>query len=363
MASFRKRGKSWEYKVSTKEKPITKGGFKTKKEAMIAAAEIEDKVNKGLTTNLKPKAFDSYFENWINLYKQNLAGSTKSHYQDSLSAVRDYFNDKAIQQITRDEYQRFINVYGSSRSKETVDKLNRHVRSCVKDAVEDRIIPFDFTRKVTITYTVKAKRPEEKHLNFEETKELQKELTERLDQGLGYYMLLLAITSGLRYSELIGLTRKDFDFKNNIITINKTWIYKKGNPGFGETKNYETRSIKMNEKTMTIFKGLLDSTPTNLNQLVFYSPSSKFKVLTNTAVNKTLKKTLKELGINSITIHGLRHTHASFLLYKKISINYISERLGHKNIETTWSTYAHILKEMRIEDEENTIRLLDHMAM
>ena len=50
-------------------------------------------------------------------------------------------------------------------------------------------------------------------------------------------------------------------------------------------------------------------------------------------------------------MHGLRHTHASILLYKKASINYVSERLGHNDIQTTLNKYAHITKGLRIEDE------------
>ncbi|MBU5595590.1 tyrosine-type recombinase/integrase [Amphibacillus sp. MSJ-3] len=101
--------------------------------------------------------------------------------------------------------------------------------------------------------------------------------------------------------------------------------------------------------------------PNNIDKLAFYSPSSKYKVISNTNVNKLLAKTLVDLGIDTITIHGSRHTHASILLYKKVSVNYVSERLGHKNVETTWTTYSHILKEMRAQDEKQTPKILDSM--
>ncbi|WP_339216695.1 tyrosine-type recombinase/integrase [Ornithinibacillus sp. FSL M8-0202] len=58
-----------------------------------------------------------------------------------------------------------------------------------------------------------------------------------------------------------------------------------------------------------------------------------------------------------------RHTHASVLLYKKVSINYVSERLGHKDLETTWKTYAHILDEMREEDEKETLKVFEDMIV
>lgn len=53
MASFLKRGKTWQYCVSAKPKPIRKGGFKTKKEAQVAAAEVEDKLRKYKTPGTK----------------------------------------------------------------------------------------------------------------------------------------------------------------------------------------------------------------------------------------------------------------------------------------------------------------------
>ncbi|WP_318246279.1 tyrosine-type recombinase/integrase [Bacillus sp. PS06] len=60
-------------------------------------------------------------------------------------------------------------------------------------------------------------------------------------------------------------------------------------------------------------------------------------------------------------MHGLRHTHASVLLYRKVDINYVSERLGHSNIETTYKHYSHVIKELREEDEKLTIETFENM--
>ncbi|WP_420800241.1 tyrosine-type recombinase/integrase [Neobacillus terrae] len=53
--------------------------------------------------------------------------------------------------------------------------------------------------------------------------------------------------------------------------------------------------------------------------------------------------------MNQITMHGLRHIHASVILYKKVDINYVSERLGHSNIKTTYKCYSYVIKELRVE--------------
>lgn len=91
----------------------------------------------------------------------------------------------------------------------------------------------------------------------------------------------MALTSEMRFAEIVGLTTDDFYFDLNEITINKTWDYKKGK-GFAKTKNDSSnRTIKMDSNTMNLFKKLVDEIPNNMHNLVFYSPRSSKKVLTN----------------------------------------------------------------------------------
>jgi hypothetical protein len=79
MASIQKRGKTYQFTVSHMvngvSKLIRKGGFKTKKEAQIAAAEIEANLAKGILPHLKQMPFDEYFEKWMTLYKPNLTNT------------------------------------------------------------------------------------------------------------------------------------------------------------------------------------------------------------------------------------------------------------------------------------------------
>ncbi|EQB37037.1 integrase [Virgibacillus sp. CM-4] len=374
MAYIRKRvgkkGTSYEFTVSNtvngESKPIRKGGFHTKTEAKVAAAEMEAQLAKGMHPVIKKQPFDSYFKDWIELYKSPIVSpTTMKHYEYSLSAVIEYFSDTPIQNIKRHDYQKFLNWFGSNKAKETVAKVHGHIKSCVKDAIEEQLIQFDFTRKTTPTWTVPAKKSVEKHLNYEESRQLLQSIQRKAGEGLGYSLILLILTSGLRFAEAVGLTRKDFNFEKNTITISKTWGYKKNSPtGFGPTKNNQSiRTIKMGKLTMNHFKELFNITPTNIHELVFYSAGSKYKVISNTNANKLLKKILLELNIEPITVHGLRHTHASVLLYKKTSIHYVSERLGHSDIETTLKEYTHVLKELRLKDEQITVQTFENMAV
>lgn len=72
----------------------------------------------------------------------------------------------------------------------------------------------------------------------------------------------------------------------------------------------------------------------------------KIFMLSHTSVNKTFKKIKERFNIpQEITPYSLRHTHASYLISKEISIEYISKRLGHANISITLDIYTHLLDE------------------
>jgi hypothetical protein len=111
MVSIQKRGKTYQYTVSRmvngKSKPIRKGGFQTKKEARLAAAEIEIQLGKGRAPNVRSIPLAVYFDEWVKLYKSHLSISTQLHYQYTSRALTDYFGDRPIQKISRHDYQRF----------------------------------------------------------------------------------------------------------------------------------------------------------------------------------------------------------------------------------------------------------------
>lgn len=348
--------------VNGEPSPIRKGGFRTKKDAQIAAAEVEDKLRKGISLHLKLEPINAYFKQWVDLYKSNVREGTLTNYKNTIRIVDEHFGATPIQHIKKSDYQLFINTLGKDKSLEYVKKINSHIRACVLDAVDEGLLHVDFTRKVVLV-GLKPKNDSEKHLNYLESKRFNKYLLNKISEEnrLVLYLLLLAFVSGMRFSEMIALERKDFNFNNGELTISKARGYST-NTGEGEQETKSTAServIRINKKTMDVFKNHFDITPNNIYDLVFYSPSSKYKVISNTAVNKALKKILGELNIDPISIHGLRHTHASVSLYKGVSIQYISERLGHADVDITIRDYAHLIKEMKKRDEKKTLDIFE----
>lgn len=363
MASVTKRGKTWQYAVSRmtdgKFDPIRKGGFKTKKEASIAAAVVEAELGKGLYAPVVDKniSFVDYFTDWVSTYKIDVTSTTLNSYKNTTIKLEDFFGTTSIQHVTKRRYQEFMNDMGEKYGRDSNRKRNGYVRACLQVAIEENMIRGDFTKDVIIS-GLKSKKDSEKFLNYKDSKrllhELQNSLTAEEKKRLEKLMLILALTSGMRFGEMVGLVEDDFNFEENTISVRRQWMYKTGG-GFGPLKNDNSeRILPMNEQTMQLYELYFKERIQyghNTNKLVFFRPNSEMGVIKNNTLNDMLRILLQELSIKpSISVHGLRHTHASILLYQGISLLYVSERLGHTNIDITTSTYSHVLKELRERD-------------
>ena len=174
-------------------------------------------------------------------------------------------------------------------------------------------------------------------------------------------MLIVALISGVRYGELVGLSIEDINFKENTIKIRQQWCYKEDG-GFGSLINESSEhTIDLDKATMNIFKKQvlkIANDPPNEIHLVFFTPDSPIKIISNDVFRSSMRK-LKIKPV--ITVHGLRHTHASVLLYKNISVSYISGRLGHASIDFTTSTYTHLLKELSERDSVKTCLIFEDL--
>lgn len=86
------------------------------------------------------------------------------------------------------------------------------------------------------------------------------------------------------------------------------------------------------------------------------------KKVYNSTVNNVITKRCKEANVPIISIHGLRHTHASLLLFAGVSIASVARRLGHSSMTTTQKTYIHIIRELENQDVDLVMRLLSGLS-
>lgn len=169
------------------------------------------------------------------------------------------------------------------------------------------------------------------------------------------YFILLVAKTGMRFSEALALTPKDFDFAHQTLSISKTWDYK-GKGGFQPTKNKSSvRKIQIDWQTVIQFSELVKHLPED-------KPIFVNSTVYNSTVNDILGRHCKACNIPVISIHGLRHTHASLLLFTGVSIASVARRLGHSSMTTTQKTYLHIIQELENKDIDLVMRSLSGLS-
>lgn len=233
-------------------------------------------------------------------------------------------------------------------------KLCRQQRKgAILDAVDEGLIERDPTRKAII----KGKTPAVKKIKYLNQFELHNLLAslDLKDKVNWDYFILLVAKTGMRFSEALALTPNDFDFAHQTLSINKTWDYK-GKSGFQPTKNRSSvRKIQIDWQTVIQFSELIKHLPED-------KPIFVDGAVYNSTVNNILARHCKECNIPVISIHGLRHTHASLLLFTGVSIASVARRLGHSSMTTTQKTYLHIIQELENKDIDLVMRSLSSLS-
>lgn len=195
------------------------------------------------------------------------------------------------------------NIDDSSRiitvtSRATMD-FHHQLKGAILDAVDEGLIERDPTRKAII----KGKTPAIKKIKYLNQFELHNLLAslELKDKVNWDYFILLVAKTGMSFSELI--------------------------------------------------KQLPEDKPIFVDGAVY-----------NSTVNNILARHCKECNIPVISIHGLRHTHASLLLFTGVSIASVARRLGHSSMTTTQKTYLHIIQELENKDIDLVMRSLSSLS-
>ena len=307
-----------------------------------------------LTIEENSELFYIYYGKWIHIYKEGaIRDVTMRKYEITLLWLKRLVPNLRLSQLNRISYQQLLNDYAEFHERQTTMDFHHQIKAAILDAVDEGLIDRDPTRKAII----KGRSPRIKKIKYLNQFELHTLLVNlKLTSEINWDWLILIIAkTGMRFSEALALTPKDFDFSHQSLIVDKTWDYK-GSGGFLPTKNRSSvRKIQLDWQTIIKFseliKGLPDDKPIFVNGRVF-----------NSTINGILERYCKKLGIPVISIHGLRHTHASLLLFAGVSIASVARRLGHASMTTTQKTYIHIIQEMENRDIDLVMRSMAGLA-
>ncbi|MFA5093477.1 MAG: site-specific integrase [Candidatus Omnitrophota bacterium] len=283
-------------------------------EAVLQKRKVEIAEGKHLDIKktLKVK-FEDFVDEYLEVHcKPNNKSWRKSDYPN-LNGLKKYFGSKCLHEITPEDIER----YRAERIKEVTKSTVNRVLNCLS-SLYNRGIEWGKVISNPVSKVKLFKVPEKRirYLEKEEINRLLANCCEHLKP-----IVIVALHTGMRKGEILGLRWHDIDIKRGIIHLL-------------DTKNGEKREVPMNE---VVQKTIINVLKNPESQYVFCKEDNK----SYGNVRKSFSTACKKADITNFRFHDLRHTFASQLVMNGVDLNTVRELLGHKSIEMTLR-YSHL---------------------
>jgi integrase len=373
MASFQKystkQGQMWLFKMDTginpetgKRQTTTRRGFKTKKEALVAAAQLEQEVANGVKVTNNNLTFEAVYLQWFEVHSKTVKISTKNAIMSKFKKqILPRLGKFKIKDITKLYCQQVINDIAEEIK--SVNDMRMYANQVFKHALRMDIISKNPMEHVIVPKPIKDTLAKDfDNRNYWKKDEIKRFLsyTEQQLPLQDHVLFQLLIYTGARKGELLSLAWEDIDFTNGFINLGKTLYYDKGKAIFQTTKTGDFRRlISLDSKTLTLLKKwrikqngalIANKGGNEFKDLVFSRENGS--PLRLAYLNEKLSSLIKKLNLHKINIHGFRHTHASLLFEAGANIKEVQERLGHSDIKMTMDTYTHVTNTVKEQTAE-----------
>ncbi|WQR81760.1 site-specific integrase [Helicobacter pylori] len=240
-----------------------------------------------------------------------------------------------VSKITKESVTNYYNNAFKKYKKNTLISLNALLKSFLAFCEEERFIEKSPYFAITLKNAQEAKAIEP--FNLEEVKTL----IENAQSLRLKAFLTVAFFTGLRTGEQLALTWEDIDFNEKKIVINKS-LNQLGTITTPKNKP-SVREVDLLDPVGKILKELKESEPAN-KKFVFISMPKR-----TTMFQIAFRKLLKALNLKDRKLYTTRHTFASLMLSQGEEPMWVSKTLGHKDLNTTYSTYSHYIPKQEKE--------------
>lgn len=372
--SIEKRGKN-SYRLSClagynlQGKPIkkTKTVHGTKKEAEIELAKFVADVQNGMVIEGKSLKFSEFTEIWKRDYgSKELAPSTYKRYCRMLETrLLPYFGHFYVNKIKPTDIMQFYDLLSKDTqlvrkkgndgnktlkplSGKTILEHHRLLRAMLHKAVYWQVIVSNPAERVQ---PPKAKKPKRKYYDDDQCKILLENLEQLDEEQIKYKTaIILTVFTGVRLGELMGLEWNDIDFRNGIVSINRSSQYLADTGVFTKVPKTESsiREVAIPDFVISLLeeyklwyeeqKSLYGELWIDSNRLFVQADG---KPMHPSTISKWFVKFIGQIGLPVINFHGLRHTNATLLIAQNIDVAVVAARLGHAQITTTFNFYVH----------------------
>ena len=335
----------------------------SQKECLDWVRRMQEQSNKGLTYENATVKLAIYLDGWLQSKKGTVRNKTLEHYQ------RDIENHiiPILGRIKVVDLRPFhIQGLYDQKLKEgigirSVGHLHSTLRQAMNHAMRIGVI---YSNPCTATSIPKV--PQREMLILDEGEVQSLLITAQQSQPELFALYYMAINTGLRQSELLGLKWSDLDEERSILHVRRQVRFVKGRGvEFSQLKTKSSvRSIRLGITALDLLwqhrfmqnqRAMILGPKWEDNEMIF--PTGSGKPSYSSILQKRFKVLLKQASLKRIRFHDLRHTAASLMLKHNIPIMVVSRRLGHSKPSITLDVYGHLLAGM----QEDAARVMDEV--
>lgn len=334
------------------------------KELNRQAVLFEEQCKKGFQT--KAVKFEAFAKEWFEEYARvNLRNTTYERLLQLRGRIYGAIGHMRMDKITPRQIQAFVNTLSKDGANEVTGKplapkTIRHNLSLISDvfgyAVKMGVVSDNPCSKVTIP------KAEQKEKQIYTSQEVNKFLYLLKNEPLKYQVFFnLAVYSGFRRGELLGLEWKDISFEENIISVRRTSNYTAEKGIYTDTTKTKRsqRTLKFPQEIMDIlreFKAEQDAEALRIGDKWVETDRLFVKWNGEPMNNQTpywwLSEFCKKNDLPFYGIHSFRHLFASMLVNEGVDIVSVSGALGHSTVSTTSNVYCHLIENSRAKVSE-----------
>ena len=348
-------------KIYNKRTKKRKSNLKTIKDAQnfIAVERVKfnnEQDNQPKKSGLFKDVFASYIKECeLEVKKGNLAESTVNGKKEIFkNQILPKLGNVKLIEISEKHIYKFHNDLlsmtclrekGKKLSNQTLIKTHKQLSAFLNYCVKKRLITYN---PAGVVGNFKKVKKEKEYLTHQEFEKLLSVIDDNIRD---LFIIQLLFFTGLRISELLGLSTDSIITTEQGTSLNITETYYQGKIRQKAKTDEALDDLFLDDITVDTYKEFLEYRKKHniTSKYLFANNRGKCEVIGDRAIRDMLKKYLKLAGINkNIAPHKLRHSHAALLIYMGKTLEDIKARLRHKDIRTTSNEYGHMYKERKI---------------
>ncbi len=364
--NIRKRDNgTWEARLTIDGKRRSFYG-KTRREVSEKLAKVKAEIEFGVYVEDKRITLAGWVQRWLSSYCFAVKPSTRYKYEKDLQYhVLAYIGDIPLTKLKSDQIQQcYTRMRESGLTLKTINNVHSTLHKVLRKAVEVKLL---LSNPSDVCSASRGKRPDIQtipqnalHTFFDAAKD-----------SPYFEVLYFLVFTGLRRSEVVGLTWDCIDFEKGYIKVYRQYISRTDLPGhplqFMTLKNGKTRTFKVAESVIELLLSIkekqdnLSASPDYSNEEGFVFASDNGTHLYSDTVYRAFKRIAASIDMPTLRLHDLRHTFATLSIQNGTDIKTVSTTLGHATAAYTLDIYTHVSEIMQNDAASRMDNLIQNL--